>query len=110
MMVFHFYIEHKFDRLRTELMLRMSGTSVGSTSRSEIVLPPYHVQQMQPAPHASGAMADNSSLLPTVADIATDTISNQWTYSNDPAGPSQSSGMLPAYEQGDVFAKYAVSS
>ena len=105
MIVFHFYIENKLDRLRTELMIQTISHRDAS-SRPDLVLPPYHVQQMQPAPHGP-AIADNSSLIPTVADIAVDNVSTQWTYSSDTPSTTSVSGLLPPYEDGDMFAKYS---
>ncbi len=87
MIAFHFYMELKFDRLRSDLINMSRGNPMRST---DIRLPSYHVQQIQPQAHGS---ADSASLLPTVAEIA----------SNAPVSSGQ---LLPAYEDSDVYARF----
>lgn len=98
MILFHFYVEHKFDRLRSDL-IRISQGHVGGVTHpnvaasSNVIVPPFHVQQMKPAqPHYG-------SLLPTVADIAA-----------APANAPPGGALLPAYEDAaDIYMPFGAS-
>ncbi len=98
MIVFHFYIEAKFDRLRSDLLRFISLQSGAADPNLSVSLPQYHAPYQQ----MSTNVLQGSSLLPTAAEIAPDVAvaAAQATNVTPPKG------LLPAYENGDVYAQF----
>lgn len=100
MIAFHFYMESKFDRLRSDLLLILGGRNGGGGLQAALSeIPPFYNPQPYSAP-------DSAGLLPTIAEIAYDAPEN-WTPSRATAGDGPVPAVLPAYEGDDVYAQYA---